>query len=481
MSSKEPSPEAQSDHFSEWLDTIEFDPVDDPLCPSFPNYYSEPWTPLRLAEATGCFSDENHDSEPPAKQRRKDGGDSSFSAPISSNAPRRAASARSSSSSARKECRWAERLLNLCAAAIEERNVARVQHLLSVLSDLSSETGDVNHRLAAHGLRALTRELAGVPPPSLCSSFAGPDPRFFHHALVMFHELSPWFTFAYTIANISLLETFRSAAVPDAADLTVHLIDIGISHGIQWPTLLEALACEHRRPPSLVRLTVLADLAGAPLSAGPPDDDFQTRLERFAASVKVSLEVKIVRGENGELTAGDLGVREEEMVAVCVQFRLNQLGKGMKGILGLLRGLSPEIVVLSDHDVNCGSNEGLAARFGRKAEFFRRFLDSTDVEFKGREDCEERVVVEREAGMAMLGGQGRGNNRRERPWWVVEMEEVGFVRVALSEGVVEGGRALLKKHDGNWRMKEEEGGASLFWKGKSVTFCSLWKPAILST
>ncbi|KAF3778530.1 Nodulation-signaling pathway 1 protein [Nymphaea thermarum] len=487
MSSKEASPEARSDLFSEWLDAIEFDPVDDLLWPPFSNSDSpESWTPLccdqpAQAVAVAGFSDEDDEIVPPAKQRRKDGSAYSTSARLSSNASRRKGSARLPSSSARKESRWAERLLNLCATAIEERNVARVQHQFYVLRDLSSETRDINHRLAAHGLQALTREFAGASSPSLRSAFAGADPRFFHHALVIFHELSPWFTVAYTLANVTLLETFRSAAVSDAADRTVHLIDIGISHGIQWPTLLEAFACEPRGPPSLVRLTVVAGAAGAPFAVGPPDNDFPTRLERFAKSVNVRLEVNIVQGELGKLTASDLGVREEERVAICLQFRLHQLGKERKRILGFLRDLSPEIVVLSDNDVDYRSSVGMAARFGRKAEFFRQFLDSTSVEFEGRKYCEERLVVEREAGMMVLSYEDQGNNQREGRWWVVGMEEVGFVRVAMSKRVLEAGRALLKKHDGNWGMKVEEACASLFWKGQPVTFCSLWKPATLNT
>ena len=38
-------------------------------------------------------------------------------------------------------------------------------------------------------------------------------------------------------------------------------------------------------------------------------------------------------------------------------------------------------------------------------------------------------------------------------------------------------RALLRKYDGNWEMKVEDDNTSvgLWWKGQSVSFCSLWK------
>nr|GLL46240.1 nodulation-signaling pathway 1 protein [Ipomoea trifida] len=46
-------------------------------------------------------------------------------------------------------------------------NMNWVQHLLYVLSELASLTGDANHRLATHGLQVLTHHLGSG------SSFAG--------------------------------------------------------------------------------------------------------------------------------------------------------------------------------------------------------------------------------------------------------------------------------------------------------------------
>lgn len=45
------------------------------------------------------------------------------------------------------ESHWTEQLLNLCAAAIANSDIGRTQHLMWVLNDLASFTGDANQRI----------------------------------------------------------------------------------------------------------------------------------------------------------------------------------------------------------------------------------------------------------------------------------------------------------------------------------------------
>ncbi|KAE8808116.1 nodulation-signaling pathway 1 protein-like [Hordeum vulgare] len=152
-----------------------------------------------------------------------------------------------------RDARWAEQLLGPCAVAVEARNLSRVQHLFYV-GELAAFSGDANHRLAAYGLRALSLRLpaavgpAAVRVPAACEcptpSFAAAEPRLFRASLIKFHEVCSWFTLPNTLAN---------AAISQLASPALHLIDIGVSHGVQWPTLLEpspAWPPDGRRRPS---------------------------------------------------------------------------------------------------------------------------------------------------------------------------------------------------------------------------------------
>ncbi|KAI8544689.1 hypothetical protein RHMOL_Rhmol08G0315100 [Rhododendron molle] len=176
-----------------------------------------------------------------------------------------------------REGRWAEQLLNPCAAAITAENLPRVQHLLYVLHELASPTGDANHRLAAHGLRALTHHLSSPAPASSVSSgainFASTKPQLFQKSLMRFNEVSPWFMFPNKIANNSILQILSE----QYQSSNLHIVDIGVSHGVQWPTLLEALTRRPGGPPPLVRLTVVgaatSDCDGSkdiPFAIAPP-------------------------------------------------------------------------------------------------------------------------------------------------------------------------------------------------------------------
>lgn len=402
-----------------------------------------------------------------------------------------------------KDARWAEQLLNPCASAIGAGNLSRVRHLLYVLHELASLSGDANYRLAAHGLRALTNHLSSsgsvsVPGVSIDRppTFATTEPRLFQNSLIKFHELSPWFSFPNSLANASILQTLTTLdpsqqhSSSSRRQRNLHIVDIGVSHGIQWPTLLESLANRPGGPPPLVRLTVVA-VAGTPasFSSGPPGDDYPSRLLRFAKRNNLNLQIDRVESHPLQtLTAEVLGVasrgegEEEETLIICAQFRLHQLPHedpdDRTEFLRRMRDLEPDLVVLTENDGDCSCScccGDFALGFPRRVEFAWKLLDSTSAAFKGRE-CQERRVIEGEAATALSSAAEMNEGKAG---WCERMRGLGFIGEGFGEEAVEGGRTLLRKYDGNWEMRAEEKGRQgcicLCWKGKPVSFCSLWK------
>ncbi|KAL9304279.1 hypothetical protein ACSQ67_021542 [Phaseolus vulgaris] len=381
-----------------------------------------------------------------------------------------------------KEGRWAEQLLNPCAAAITGGNLTRVQHLLYVLHELASPTGDANHRLAAHGLKALTHHLSSslASTSSGSHTFASTEPRFFQKTLLKFYEVSPWFSFPNNIANASILQVLGE---DNDNSRTLHILDIGASHGMQWPTFLEALSRRPGGPPPLVRLTVVTASSteiDTPFSIGPAGDNFPSRLLGFAQLMNVNLQIK--RLDNcplHTLSAQSVDTSPDEIFVVCAQFRLHQLSHNTSDekseFLKVLRNMEPKGVILSDNNMECCCNccGDFATGFSRRVEYLWRFLDSTSSAFKGR-DNDERKVMEGEAAKALIN-QREMNEGKEK--WCERMKEAGFVGEVLGEDAIDGGRALLRKYDSNWEMKLEVDNRSvgLWWKGQPVSFCSLWK------
>jgi hypothetical protein len=390
------------------------------------------------------------------------------------------------SSNGNKDGRWAEELLNPCAAAITGGNLNRVQHLLYVLHELASTTGDANHRLAAHGLRALTQHLSSSSSTTSGTiTFASTEPRFFQKSLLKFYEVSPWFSFPNNIANASILQVL---AEEPTNSRSLHILDIGVSHGVQWPTFLEALSRRPGGPPPLVRLTVVTASSTendqnmeTPFSIGPCGDNFSSRLLGYAQSINVNLQInKLDNHPLQTLNAQSVDTSPDETLIVCAQFRLHHLNHNTPDerseFLKVLRDMEPKGVILSENNMECccSSCGDFATGFSRRVDYLWRFLDSTSSAFKGRES-DERRMMEGEAAKA-LTNQREMNGGKEK--WCERMKEAGFTGEVFGEDAIDGGRALLRKYDNNWEMKVEEENTTtvgLWWKGQPVSFCSLWK------
>ncbi|KAK9142185.1 hypothetical protein Syun_011585 [Stephania yunnanensis] len=391
----------------------------------------------------------------------------------------------SNSNGNNKDGRWAEQLLNPCASAIGTGNLSRVQHLLFVLHELSSPSGDANHRLAAYGLQALTHYISSTSGTTLPNTFASTETRLFQRSLLKFYEVSPWFTFPNTVANAAILQVI--AQEQDRLK-NLHILDIGVSHGLQWPTLIEALSRQNGGPPPLIRITIVANTgqdnhstSTAPtFSLGPPEDDFPSRLLRFAKSINVNLQINLLNDiALQDLDKKVINTSTGENLIVCAQFRLHYLNHTTSPdhrneFLRMLRSFEPKAVILGENDMDCSCNHcgDFAAGFSRRVEYLWRFLDSTSSAFKGRE-CQERRVIEGEAAAA-LTNQAEMNEGKQT--WCEKMRGVGFSGEAFGEEVIDGARALLRKYDSHWEMRidEKDGCVCLNWKGQPVSFSSLW-------
>jgi hypothetical protein len=417
-------------------------------------------------------------SEPPPSSTKKRKSPVHHKASGQSNQRRRGEqSGKKGGAGSDRDMRWAEQLLNPCAAAVEAGNLSRVQHLFFVLGELASFSGDANHRLAAHGLRALARRLppaaVRVPPPCERPSqeaFAGAEPRLFRAALIRFHEVSPWFALPNALANAAVLAHHQASPAPRP----LNMVDLGVSHGVQWPTLLESLT---RLPGSgttrtSVRLTVVAGATAtphpAPFSLSPPGYDFAPHLLRYAMSIDLPLAIGRAASLDGLATQTPC-----EALVVCIQFRLGHAGGDARAdVLNKVRRLNPGLVVLSELDAGGGGDGTASGAFAARLEMLWRFLESTAAAFRGR-DGDERRLMEAEAGASLVtDAVGEG-----REAWRKRMAAAGFQEAAFADEAVESARSLLRKYDSGWEMAVPAAGAvALRWKGQPVSFCSLWRP-----
>ncbi|KAF7135878.1 hypothetical protein RHSIM_Rhsim08G0239300 [Rhododendron simsii] len=530
MTIEEPEPTPSSDYISEWLDSIDGSFLSSFLVDPYNSNQisSDQWSvqaqdvdPVSFTTATSTappdpIASSNPQPSDSSKKRKAsdhhvpkasrncgtnrnrrtneaDGGDGAVEHGVT--VKKSVGTKRGSAKSAGNNCnngnnregRWAEQLLNPCAAAITAENLPRVQHLLYVLHELASPTGDANHRLAAHGLRALTHHLSSPSPASSVSSgainFASTKPQLFQKSLIRFDEVSPWFKFPNKIANNSILQILSE----QYQSSNLHIVDIGVSHGVQWPTLLEALTRRPGGPPPLVRLTVVSAATSEcdgskdiPFAIAPPGCSYSSQLLSFAKSININLQInRIDNHQLQNLNAQIINSSPSETLIICAQFRLHHLNHinpdNRSDFLRVLRSLDPKGMILSENNMDCSCSKcgDFATSFSHRVEYLWRFLDSTSAAFRGRES-DERRVMEGEAAKT-LTNLDEMNEGKEK--WCERMRRVGFVEEVFGDDTINKARTLLRKYDSNWEMRVEEkdGCLGLWWKGQPVSFCSLWK------
>ncbi|OAY76771.1 Scarecrow-like protein 32 [Ananas comosus] len=157
-----------------------------------------------------------------------------------------------------------EQLLVHCANAIDGNDATLAQQILWVLNNIAPPDGDSNQRLTSAFLRALFS--ASTSPAS---------------------STSPWHRFGYTASNAAILDAVEGSSV-------VHIVDLGTTHCMQIPTLIDALASRPEGPPVL-RLTVPSATVNSP----PPMldisyDELGSRLVNFARSRNIPMEFQVV-------------------------------------------------------------------------------------------------------------------------------------------------------------------------------------------
>lgn len=393
------------------------------------------------------------------------------------------------------ESRWAEQLLNLCAAAIASKNISRMQHLMWVLNDLASVVGDANQRYAAYGLRALFCRITGRMEaaktylrPRHYDQEQSYGPKMVHRALVKFHEHVPWHQNCYSVASQTLLEVC-------AGKSRLHIIDIGAGKGIEWPIFIDALVSRSGGPPSILRMTMIRDLQreepNLRTRGGSEAADFMTRLVKFASLLGLHVEVNMVRKPLECVTREDLKLRDGEILAVVCQFRLHRLSEELDyqssppdlsprdKFLDFLFTLDPHIFIQSDNDSDHCSQDFLT-RFQNAVSFWWRCFESIDVGYNGR-DPDERQIIEYEGAMMLLNmvaceGIARIERNESYPQWARRIKRAGFMPRELSEETKKVSQNLVANHSEFWEtVFIESNMVSLLWRKQPTTFTSVWK------
>ncbi|GAB2259780.1 hypothetical protein Droror1_Dr00010635 [Drosera rotundifolia] len=382
-------------------------------------------------------------------------------------------------------------LLLQCAEYIAVDNLSDATDLLLEATELSSPFGSPPERVAAYfaeALRALIvssctgtfHSSSSLRPPSLYLKTQG-----FHSAFRSYNAIAPMIKFSHFTANQAMYDALQG-------EERVHVIDLDIMQGLQWPGLFHILAS--RPSPKLLSLR----LTGIGPNLGLLDQT-GCRLAEFAGSLGLPFEFKAVEGRIGEIRDDDvdgvLGLRAgEARVVQWMQHSLYDVTGSHDGTLKALATMKPRLVTLIEQDQTMGSSS-FSGRFVEALHYYSALFDALEegIGGGGGDDLEEewRHEVER----VLLGWEIRNiisssssstviNNNYTR--WGEELLRAGFRHFSLGGGPAAQAQLLLgmtaakrggRRGEGGYRLllDENNGWLRLGWKDLSLLTASAWQ------
>ncbi|CAL4908944.1 unnamed protein product [Urochloa decumbens] len=384
-----------------------------------------------------------------------------------------------------------QQLLLHCAAALESNDVTLAQQAMWVLNNIASSQGDPNQRLTSWLLRALVARacrLCGAP--SATPGAPPPEQRAVSVTeLAEYVDLTPWHRFGFTASNAAILRAVSGAAA-------VHVVDLGVTRCMQWPTLIDALSKRPGGGPPALRISVPSARPAVPPLLGVSDEELGARLANFAKSKGVQLEFNVIGTSTSTSTTSSpkeqdlasvlsdpaaLALRDGEALVVNCQGWIRHVAPASRdAFLGAARALGPCLVTVTDEDADLDS-PSLASRIEGCFNFHWILFDALDT--SAPRDSPRRAEHEAAVGRkieAVVGEDDVAGGGAERPEsgarLAERMRRNGFAGVAFGEEAAGEVRRLLSEHATGWGVKREEDMLVLTWKGHGAVYTSAWTP-----
>ncbi|XP_009615228.1 protein SCARECROW-like [Nicotiana tomentosiformis] len=359
-------------------------------------------------------------------------------------------------------------LLLQCAEAVSADNLEEANKMLLEVSELSTPFGTSAQRVAAYFSEAISARLLnsclGIYAALPVSSIPVLYTQKMASAFQVFNGISPFIKFSHFTANQAIQEAFER-------EDRVHIIDLDIMQGLQWPGLFHILASRPGGPP-FVRLTGLGTSMDALEATGK-------RLSDFAERLGLPFEFLPVADKVGNLQPEKLNVSKREAVAVhWLQHSLYDVTGSDSNTLSLLQRLAPKVVTVVEQDLShAGSFLG---RFVEAIHYYSALFDSLGACYG--EESEERHVVEQQLlskeirNVLAVGGPSRSGEVKFNNWRE-KLQQSGFRSISLAGNAAAQATLLLGMFPSHgYTLVEDNGTLKLGWKDLCLFTASAWRP-----
>ncbi|XP_044502606.1 GRAS family protein RAM1-like [Mangifera indica] len=362
-------------------------------------------------------------------------------------------------------------LLLACAEAVAKEDYMLARRYLHHLNRVVSPLGDSMQRVASCFTEALSARLAATLTTKPTTSTTKPCYPFPPNSLEILkiyqivYQACPYVKFAHFTANQAIFEAFE-------AEERVHVIDLDIRQGYQWPAFMQALASRPGEAPFL-RLT----------GVGPSIESVKETgrcLTELAHSLHIPFEFHPVGEQLEDLKPRMFNRHVGEALAVNAVNRLHRVpGNCLGSLLAMIRDQAPRIVTLVEQEASHNSPYFLG-RFLEALHYYSAIFDSLDAtlppDSAQRAKVEQYIFAPEIMNILACEGAERIERHERLEKWRKIMEGKGFKGVPLSANAVTQSKILLGLYscDG-YRLTEDNGCLLLGWQDRAILAASAWR------
>ncbi|XP_031284444.1 protein SCARECROW-like [Pistacia vera] len=352
-------------------------------------------------------------------------------------------------------------LLLECAVAISVDNLGEAHRMLLELTQMASPYGpSCAERVVAYFAKAMASRVINSWL-GICSPLI--NHKSVHCAFQVFNNVSPFIKFAHFTSNQAILEAFHRRD-------RVHIIDLDIMQGLQWPALFHILATRIEGPPH-VRMTGMGTSMEILVETGK-------QLSNFAKRLGMSFEFHPIAKKFGEVDASMLQVRRGETLAVhWLQHSLyDATGPDWK-TMRLLEELAPRVITLVEQEISHGGS--FLDRFVGSLHYYSTLFDSLEAYLPSDDPSRHRVehcLLYREINNILaIGGPARSGEDKFRHWRS-ELARNCFMQVPMSSNSMAQAQLILNMFPPahGYSLVQGEGTLMLGWKDTSLFTASAW-------
>uniref|UniRef100_A0ACD5W5A8 Uncharacterized protein n=1 Tax=Avena sativa TaxID=4498 RepID=A0ACD5W5A8_AVESA len=381
-------------------------------------------------------------------------------------------------------------LLVTCAHAIQAGdyaaaagNLAEARTALATTVSTAAGIG----RVTSHFAAALAQRLFPASPGH--SSAAPGAASSAEHAAELyrqFYEAGPYLKFAHFTANQAILEAFEGCH-------RVHVVDLDIMQGVQWPALIQTLSLRPGGPPAL-RITGV----GRPPAADGSRyelNEVGVRLAEFARAVNVPFSFRGVTCDTLDaLQPWMLQLVPGEALAVnsiCQLHRLlvdpdaasTSLPSPIDAVLGWIAAMQPRVFTVVEQEAD-HNKPALVERFTNALYYYGTVFDSMEAMSAHRRPnttggLGAEAYLQREI-FDIVCGEGSARVERHEPLnlWHARLWRAGLAQTPLGPSAIRQSATLLRAFSGaGYGVQEREGCLALAWHDHPLFTASAWHAA----